>query len=615
MKTINVARGVSFPAEEFIENKFAIIGQSGRGKSGLLKVIEESLYENKKPFVVLDPAGIAWGIRSSIDGKGPGMDVLIIGGEHQDLPLDPRGGSLVAKAIVEKNVSAVIIDFSSESKATYRNFVKDFADTLYAINDVSRLVIIDEAPELLPQRIRPDQTAVYDSVERLVRQGRNRGIGVILVSQRAATLNKDVMTQCATLFVFGLVGKPDRIQLKDWVEAWATNEQMAEFKKGLASLEPRECWVWSPAEFKMFLRAKIKEFTTLHPDRTHLRRLGLLKAKPVTTDVKGLVAQLGEEFHKLAQEKIDVAEVPKLRARLKRAEDQLVAKTMLTTNTDPRKFAQTVDAAVGKATADLKKEQSELEAALRRSDKAREKDRTEFSAWQGKQQKLLKQLNDLEPPFTTHGFTATLSSIPKGPVHRPSEKVPEVYPFIGYKAPAAPTEIKTESISSLKPDGTETPAVTGGPARLLKALYSHDQRELTRSQLAILVGIKVRGSTFSNYLSILKVNGLVETHPDGLVVLTEMGASAARQFGAEEAPRSHEEIMGLWRGRLGGTVYRMLEHVVQEYPNPITRQELAERMAINPTGSTASNYLSLLRTSRLVEVNGQDVKAASALWP
>src|SRR5574340_193591 len=315
MKRLRIGRGLSLDATEFIESKAFVVGQSGRGKSGLLKVIEEGLVKSKLPFVVFDPAGVAWGIRSSKDGKGPGLPILVIGGPHGDVRLDRRAGAQTARALVEANVSA-IIDFSEEPKAAYREFLIDFCETLYAINDTSRLVVIDEAKEVVPQQIRPDQTRAFDAVERLVRQGRNKGIGVLLVSQRMATVNKDVVTQCGTLFVFGLVGKPDHKTLHDWVDEWSTEESLATFEDGLAALKPRECWIWSPQQFGLFQRTYVREFETLHPDRTHLRKMGLLTSKPVTTDVSGIVSKLSGALEALGKTKDEKTTIAKLQKEL-----------------------------------------------------------------------------------------------------------------------------------------------------------------------------------------------------------------------------------------------------------------------------------------------------------
>src|SRR3989304_8679562 len=162
------------PAEDFLESAIGIIGKRGRGKSGLVKVLMEELVHAGLPFVAFDPVGVMWGLRSSFDGKGPGLPVLIVGGSHGDLRLERRAGAEIAKSVVQANISC-IIDFSEESKSVYREFVRGFSPTLFAINDSPRIVIIEEAPELVPQRLRPDMMDVFEAVERLFSRGGDQG--------------------------------------------------------------------------------------------------------------------------------------------------------------------------------------------------------------------------------------------------------------------------------------------------------------------------------------------------------------------------------------------------------------------------------------------------------
>lgn len=292
---LHLAEHLDLPAEEFIEAKAAFIGKSGRGKSGAVKVLMEELVRADLPFVAFDPVGIMWGIRSSLDGTGPGLPVLVIGGEHGDLPLDRKAGAKTADLVVRENVSC-IIDFSEEPKAAYREFIRDFAHEVFRRNDTPRIIILEESPELVPQRMRPDLAETFEAVERLVSRGRNKGLGVVLVSQRAATINKDVLTQVDSLFVFGLTAPQDRKALGDWIDAWDLKSQAGKFDQGLASLHVREAWFWAPESFGgVFRKVKIRPFETFHPDRTHLRRTGLLKVRPVMVDVAGLVARVKGE--------------------------------------------------------------------------------------------------------------------------------------------------------------------------------------------------------------------------------------------------------------------------------------------------------------------------------
>jgi hypothetical protein len=53
------------------------------------------------PFVVIDPTGAWYGLRSSADGRSEGIPVIIIGGSHGDLPLEPTAGKTVADLVVD----------------------------------------------------------------------------------------------------------------------------------------------------------------------------------------------------------------------------------------------------------------------------------------------------------------------------------------------------------------------------------------------------------------------------------------------------------------------------------------------------------------------------------
>ncbi|MCI4317116.1 MAG: hypothetical protein L3J96_01130, partial [Thermoplasmata archaeon] len=324
MDPIRLAPGLELPAEDLLESAIAIIAKRGRGKSGALKVLMEELTRVGLPFVALDPVGILWGIRSNFDGTGPGLPVLVIGGEHGDVPLHRKNGAAVAQRIIQENISAVI-DFSEEPKAAYREFVRDFSHELFRKNDTPRMVILEEAPELVPQKVIGDRAETFEGGERLVSRGRNKGLGVVLVSQRAATLNKDVLTQVDVLIVLGLAAPQDRKALGDWIRAWDVENQAATFDGGLAGLHRQEAWVWSPEAFGgLFQKIKFRDFTTFHPDKTHLRRMGFLKVRAVTADVAGVVARFeGHRSKSTKEEDVEEKERKAYESKIRTLEDQL----------------------------------------------------------------------------------------------------------------------------------------------------------------------------------------------------------------------------------------------------------------------------------------------------
>lgn len=583
-RNLNIGPGLSLSAEEFVEARTAILGQSGRGKSGLLKRIEEELVRLDLPFVAFDPAGVAWGIRSSADGKGPGLPCLVIGGKHGDLPLNRKAGAEVATAIVEANVS-VIIDFSDEPKAAYREFLRDFCDRLYAVSAESkspRLVIIDEAKEVVPQVIRPDLAPTYDAVERLVRQGRNRGIGVCLVSQRAATVNKDVLTQCGSLFVFGLVGTPDRKAVREWVSAWGSDEQLAKFEAGLAALERREAWFWSPQEFGKFQRVRVGDFATFHPDRTHLRREGLLRIIPATADISTVIGKLGVVMEKLREAKADVASVPVLRARIRELERSLAAPKP---PSGPTK-AETA-AIIRSAVAPLRRENDDLRKALVRANVTILR---VVSDGRGFWERLA---NIVPVPLPVAVAGSAAGPVPKrGDGEQRDESVSSVH------LPVAPKATATSSPE----DGDARPRPTGGALRMLRVLSALHPKALERTDLAVLAEIGPYTGTFSDYLSMLRRAGYLEDAPSGRIMASDVGCS---YFEARPVVPLAEEVAESAKRRVSGGARRMLAELIAQYPGSMPRAELADRAGIAVASGTFSDYLSLLRRLGFIE-DGDD---------
>ena len=227
----------------------------------------EEMYKNNIPFVVFDPIDVHWGLRLKADGKSQGLNVVVFGVlENADIPLTEDMGVAIAHAVAEKNISCVISTFGMSKKAQ-RKLIIDFSEELIRINKSPRHIFIEEAHEFVPQRIGPEMGRVFSAVEALVVMGRNKGLGVTLINQRAATINKDVLTQIDTLMAFRNTAPHDRKALQEWVEAHGTEEDFNSFMSSLPSLPTGEGWIWSPDWLDKFEKVKIRQRETLHPDR------------------------------------------------------------------------------------------------------------------------------------------------------------------------------------------------------------------------------------------------------------------------------------------------------------------------------------------------------------
>lgn len=604
MAKIRISEDLELNAEDFIESAVGVLGKRGGGKSGGLKVMMEELVKVGLPFVAFDPVGIMWGIKSSLDGKGAGLPVLVFGGSHQDLGLDRHAGAQVAVGIVQANISC-IIDFSEEPKAAYREFVRDFCLKLMAINETPRLVFLEEAPELVPQKIRPDGAETFDAVERLVSRGRNKGIGVVMVSQRAATINKDVLTQVDALMIFGLTSPQDRKALTEWVEAWDQQGRLKEFEEGLAGLQRQEAWFWAPTAFRkggIFQKIRVRDFKTFHPDRTHLRRSGLLEQKPVTTDVSSVVTKLGAEIERFSKHKVEAASIPNLQARIRQLEkDNGLMKAQM-----PDRFKQSstfyrdaVSRAAEEARQPLLEEIRELRFTLSGA--------RPMVMTLRKLKQVIMEATDLDAAMAAferkrrkHVSTTTSQS-----TQRSEPQYPPTRP-----APVA-RNVSPKVIEVVHQEG-EVP-LKKGAIRMLHELASRHPLTLTRAQLGTLAGFTPSGGTFSDYFSRLKRSGYLEEDHHGNVRVTQAGLEFVGEV--PPAPSTRGEIMDMWKRNLKAGVGRMLDEVVQCYPDPITREELGERSGFTVSGGTFSDYLSMLKRNGLVEVNGNEVRATEILFP
>ena len=84
---LHVAAHLSLPVDA-VTQTFVFFGKRGSGKTNGAVVLAEELYRAKAPFVVLDPVGVWWGLKSDAKGKGPGLGVYVFGGARADLPLE-----------------------------------------------------------------------------------------------------------------------------------------------------------------------------------------------------------------------------------------------------------------------------------------------------------------------------------------------------------------------------------------------------------------------------------------------------------------------------------------------------------------------------------------------
>lgn len=250
---------------DFVTSTNSVLARKGAGKTYTMKVIAEELFTLGQQVVLFDPVGVCWGLRASADGETAGLPILVMGGDHGDVPLSHTSGKALARWLVDTKQS-VVLDMSHMSGNEMKRFVADIAEELYRLCRAPMHLMLDEADMFCPQRPQDGEQRMLGAIDKIVRRGRARGLGMTMATQRPAALNKNVLTQCEMLVLLKLLGPQDRAAVKDWLSVYSTGDEAKECMASLGTLKPGEGWFWRPGEY--FKRVQVRALRTFDSSAT-----------------------------------------------------------------------------------------------------------------------------------------------------------------------------------------------------------------------------------------------------------------------------------------------------------------------------------------------------------
>jgi hypothetical protein len=283
--SLQLSEKFSLPKEAVLWT-FAFLAIRGAGKTYDAAKLAEQILKQGYPIVVFDPMGIWWGLRVGINGH-EGFPILIIGGQHQDIPIPlqaaKKGFSIVDENKLREMVNAilqaglsVIVDTSNLSSRTQQTrTVAFFADELFKRNARYgiRHVFIEEADVYVPQRPLGETQASHTAIDNLVRRGGNFNLGCTMISQRSAVIDKDVLSQANCLVVLRVLYVRDKDAIREWVKNAVKNEaemkKLAKWYDSLKKLKNGEAWLYSPEHNDLFEKIQFGERETLHASREY----------------------------------------------------------------------------------------------------------------------------------------------------------------------------------------------------------------------------------------------------------------------------------------------------------------------------------------------------------
>jgi hypothetical protein len=317
---IRLAADLALPLD-IVTDTLGVLAIKDGGKTYSALLLVEQMVRAGLPVVAIDPTSVFWGLRVGADGVSPGLPVLILGGDHGDVPIEPTAGRAIADFVVAERQPTVIDFRGFRTKADQLRFSLDFLTRLYEANREALHVVIDEADDLAPQKPFGEETRVLRAVEVLVRRGRSRGLGCTLITQRPACLNKNVLTQCSTLVLGRMMAPQDRKAVELWINAHGTEEEKAELMRSLATLPKQDKWVWAPAR-GIFRRVQIARRTTF--DSSATPKVGVRRPEPkglAEVDLGALRARMAETIERAkADDPAHLkAQIAELRSKLARA--------------------------------------------------------------------------------------------------------------------------------------------------------------------------------------------------------------------------------------------------------------------------------------------------------
>lgn len=579
--TLKISKEISLPLEA-VTQTFGILAIKGSGKSYTGSVMAEEMLNAGQQVIAIDPTGAWWGLQSSADGKKEGYGIVVFGGDHANIALDEHSGELIAQTLVEQKISA-ILDLSIMRKGAMKRFVADFLETLYRINREALHVFVDEADLFAPQKTFGDEARTLGAMEDMVRRGRKRGIGCTMITQRPASINKDVLTQVEILIGLRLNHPRDIDAIEEWVKVNATIAQAKTMIDSLPSLQTGHAWIWSPSWLNVFKKVTIRKRTTFDSGATPKPGQRTITPKKLARiDIEKLGFKINESISKKKEE--DPATLKKKIIELER---QLKSEKTLG-NVD-RSFVIDNSETINK----LSKSIEQLESEKHMQSKIIGKYKVLFDSTKMKFDELSASLKPID---------VKIAELKPYQLKALSEL--EGKTKITYKKINAPeqTQVSQQTQYSFSLGKCER--------GILTVLAHRKPNESSKNLIAIQSGYSSSSGGFNNSLSKLKQQGFI-SGSNGIYNITNSGEVALGEY--DPLPTG-EALHKYWIDKLPKCESRILARLIEIYPASSGKHTLASWLSYSETSGGFNNSLSRLRTLELINGSSIEMVASSNLF-
>ncbi|MCX6094377.1 MAG: DUF87 domain-containing protein [Candidatus Bipolaricaulota bacterium] len=226
---LNISSDLDLDLEKLIGQCIAVLGIRGSGKSNTAGVIFEELLNQQYPMSIVDIEGEYFGLKEK-------YEVLVVGtGDGVEIEITPDCAAEIAEVSMQQNVP-VVLDLSGFLSDERTELLKEYLGALWDLAGKLRrpyIIGIEEAHEFIPQGVK---TELKELIARIALRGRKRGLGAIVVSQRSAKVDKDVLSQAGILLLHRVVHEVD-MRVYSELLPW----RKSEVKEIIGSLETGHC--------------------------------------------------------------------------------------------------------------------------------------------------------------------------------------------------------------------------------------------------------------------------------------------------------------------------------------------------------------------------------------
>jgi hypothetical protein len=499
----------------------------------------------------------------------------------------------------------MVLDISDFTGGEVVKFVTNFATRLLLRKKEKPgpvMIIWEECQDVVPQKPFKNEAVMLGAIQRLIKKGRNFGIGTTLISQRPQAVNKEALNQTECMFAFQLTAPHDKRAISEWMVG---NNVDLNVMATLPSLNNGECLVWSPSWMKAFAKTKCFAKKSFDGSKTPKFNAQSSPAKMAPIDLGELANKMKETIEKAESQdpvKLNkiISDLREEVTRLRRVGGADIANQnyLIEKNKSLEKSVNYLNnklASNQKVADDIAKTLSILPLELiERHIQEIKKIKT----------KLKSGLSEYNSENNFGGNISTNDDRDQQHIAFATHELASMVPVNN--------EVKNKFKKQIKDKPT---ALTGAPLISMNKLGKCEKAILTalaqrqrnrppasRSELGALTGYSPGGGAFSSSLSKLRGLGYIESSGDSYNI-TPSGHDALGPF--EPLPTG-EELLMYWAGRLPKAERAIFIVLKEIYPRSLYKQEIAE-LSGYAIGGAFNNALSALRTKKLI-TDGQPIK-------